>query len=104
MVTVTLTVGSDAAATNTTEKTYVKVVPIVITGAASDMVTSDTKFVEVSYHLVDGEKDLGEDLKAFVSVAEAPTGETTAQVQFASIEGLVIDSITPSTITIYSVN
>lgn len=104
MVTVTLAVGSDAAATNTTEKTYVKVVPIVITGAASDMVTSDTKFVEVSYHLVDGEKDLGEDLKAFVSVAEAPTGETTAQVQFASIEGLVIDSITPSTITIYSVN
>ena len=104
MVTVTLNAAASTTNTQASTSSFVKVVPIVITGSAASEVTSDTAFVDVTYHMEEGYKDAGEELAAFVSVAEVPSEATTAQVQFASIEGLVIDSVTPSTITIYSAN
>lgn len=51
-----------------------------------------------------GYADAGDNLTAFVQVDEAPESSITVDVQFGVIEGLVIDSVTPSTITLNLMN
>lgn len=102
-VTVTVSV-SEQAENNVDGKVYTKVVPIAITGAAADSVTASDLLAEVTYHMQPGYADAGDNLTAFVLVNEAPEGSITVDVQFGVIEGLVIDSVTPSTITLNSMN
>lgn len=102
-VTVTVNV-SEQAENNVDGKVYTKVVPIAITGAAADSVTASDLLAEVTYHMQPGYADAGDNLTAFVLVNEAPEGSITVDVQFGVIEGLVIDSVTPSTITLNSMN
>lgn len=102
---VTVTVNVSEQAENTVDgKVYTKVVPIAITGAAADSVTASDLLAEVTYHMQPGYADAGDNLTAFVLVNEAPEGSITVDVQFGVIEGLVIDSVTPSTITLDSMN
>lgn len=101
-VTVTVTV-SEQADTDIDGKVYTKVVPIVITGAAAESVTASDLLAEVTYHMQPGYADAGDNLTAFVQVNEPPDGSIMAEVQFGVIEGLVIDSVTPNTITLNSI-
>lgn len=102
-VTVTVNV-SEQAEDDVDGKVYTKVVPIAITGAAADRVTASDLLVEVTYHMQPGYADAGDNLTAFVQVDEAPESSITVDVQFGVIEGLVIDSVTPSTITLNLMN
>lgn len=102
---VTVTVNVSAQAENDVDgKVYTKVVPIAITGAAADRVTASDLLAEVTYHMQPGYADAGDNLTAFVQVDEAPESSITVDVQFGVIEGLVIDSVTPSTITLNLMN
>ena len=102
---VTVTVNVSAQAENDVDgKVYTKVVPIAITGAAADRVTASDLLAEVTYHMQPGYADTGDNLTAFVQVDEAPESSITVDVQFGVIEGLVIDSVTPSTITLNLMN
>ena len=102
---VTVTVNVSAQAENNVDgKVYTKVVPIAITGAAADRVTASDLLAEVTYHMQPGYADAGDNLTAFVQVDEAPESSITVDVQFGVIEGLVIDSVTPSTITLNLMN
>lgn len=102
---VTVTVNVSAQAENDVDgKVYTKVVPIAITGAAADRVTASDLLAEVTYHMQPGYADAGDNLTAFVQVNEAPESSITVDVQFGVIEGLVIDSVTPSTITLNLMN
>ena len=102
-VTVTVNV-SEQAEDDVDGKVYTKVVPIAITGAAADRVTASDLLAEVTYHMQPGYADTGDNLTAFVQVDEAPESSITVDVQFGVIEGLVIDSVTPSTITLNLMN
>lgn len=102
-VTVTVNV-SEQAEDDVDGKVYTKVVPIAITGAAADRVTASDLLAEVTYHMQPGYADAGDNLTAFVQVDEAPESSITVDVQFGVIEGLVIDSVTPSTITLNLMN
>lgn len=102
-VTVTVNV-SEQAEDDVDVKVYTKVVPIAITGAAADRVTASDLLAEVTYHMQPGYADTGDNLTAFVQVDEAPESSITVDVQFGVIEGLVIDSVTPSTITLNLMN
>ncbi len=102
-VTVTVNV-SEQAEDDVDGKVYTKVVPIAITGAAVDRVTASDLLAEVTYHMQPGYADAGDNLTAFVQVDEAPESSITVDVQFGVIEGLVIDSVTPSTITLNLMN
>lgn len=102
-VTVTVNV-SEQAEDDVDVKVYTKVVPIAITGAAADRVTASDLLAEVTYHMQPGYADAGDNLTAFVQVDEAPESSITVDVQFGVIEGLVIDSVTPSTITLNLMN
>lgn len=102
-VTVTVNV-SEQAENDVDGKVYTKVVPIAITGAAADRVTASDLLAEVTYHMQPGYADAGDNLTAFVQVDEAPESSITVDVQFGVIEGLVIDSVTPSTITLNLMN
>lgn len=102
-VTVTVNV-SEQAEDDVDGKVYTKVVPIAITGAAADRVTASDLLAEVTYHMQPGYADTGDNLTAFVQVDEAPESNITVDVQFGVIEGLVIDSVTPSTITLNLMN
>lgn len=102
-VTVTVNV-SEQAEDDVDGKVYTKVVPIAITGAAADRVTASDLVAEVTYHMQPGYADAGDNLTAFVQVDEAPESSITVDVQFGVIEGLVIDSVTPSTITLNLMN
>lgn len=102
---VTVTVNVSAQAEDDVDgKVYTKVVPIAITGAAADRVTASDLLAEVTYHMQPGYADAGDNLTAFVQVDEAPESSITVDVQFGVIEGLVIDSVTPSTITLNLMN
>lgn len=102
---VTVTVNVSTQADNDIEgKVYTKVVPIAITGAAAENVSASNLLAEVTYHMKPGYADAGDNLTAFVQVNEAPDGSMTAEVQFGVVEGLVIDTVTPSTITLNSNN
>lgn len=102
---VTVTVNVSAQAENDVDgKVYTKVVPIAITGAAADRVTASDLLAEVTYHMQPGYADAGDNLTAFVQVDEATESSITVDVQFGVIEGLVIDSVTPSTITLNLMN
>lgn len=102
---VTVTVNVSTQADNDIEgKVYTKVVPIAITGSAAESVSASSLLAEVTYHMKPGYADAGDNLTAFVQVNEAPDGSMTAEVQFGVVEGLVIDSVTPSTITLNSNN
>ena len=102
---VTVTVNVSAQAENDVDgKVYTKVVPIAITGAAADRVTASDLLAEVTYHMQPGYADAGDNLTAFVQVDEVPESSITVDVQFGVIEGLVIDSVTPSTITLNLMN
>lgn len=102
---VTVTVNVSVQAENDVDgKVYTKVVPIAITGAAADRVTASDLLAEVTYHMQPGYADAGDNLTAFVQVDEAPESSITVDVQFGVIEGLVIDSVTPSTITLNLMN
>lgn len=102
-VTVTVNV-SEQAEDDVDGKVYTKVVPIAITGAAADRVTASDLLAEVTYHMQPGYADAGDNLTAFVQVDETPESSITVDVQFGVIEGLVIDSVTPSTITLNLMN
>lgn len=102
-VTVTVNV-SEQAEDDVDGKVYTKVVPIAITGAAADRVTASDLLAEVTYHMQPGYADAGDNLTAFVQVDEVPESSITVDVQFGVIEGLVIDSVTPSTITLNLMN
>ncbi|MEE0230490.1 MAG: hypothetical protein UEJ45_08360, partial [Peptococcaceae bacterium] len=67
-------------------------------------VSASNLLAEVTYHMKPGYADAGDNLTAFVQVNEAPDGSMTAEVQFGVVEGLVIDTVTPSTITLNSNN
>ncbi|MEF2825029.1 MAG: CdaR family protein [Peptococcaceae bacterium] len=102
---VTVTVNVSAQAENDVDgKVYTKVVPIAITGAVADRVTASDLLAEVTYHMQPGYADAGDNLTAFVQVDEVPESSITVDVQFGVIEGLVIDSVTPSTITLNLMN
>lgn len=102
-VTVTVNV-SDQEDTITDGKVYTKVVPIVITGADAENVVASDMLAEVTYHMQPGYADAGDHLTAFVPVNEMFNGSVSVKLQFNVIEGLVIDSVTPNTITLNSID
>lgn len=79
----------------------VRMLPVALSGAAASSVYSDVQMVEVTYHMQPGYQDAGDALTAYVLVEQTPTGATTAQVQLSSVEGLVVDAISPDTVTLY---
>ena len=88
---------------DTIEQRYTKVIPIAVTGEAAEKVNRDVFLCEISYHMLPGYEDTGDHLNAYIQVNEAPDGTATVEVQCSSVEGLVIDSMTPKTITINSI-
>ena len=79
----------------------VRMLPVALSGAAASSVYADVQMVEVIYHMQPGYQDAGDALTAYVLVEQTPTGATTAQVQLSSVEGLVVDAISPDTVTLY---
>ena len=79
----------------------VRMLPVALSGAAASSVYADVQMVEVTYHMQPGYQDAGDALTAYVLVEQTPTGATTAQVQLSSVEGLVVDAISPDTVTLY---
>lgn len=79
----------------------VRMLPVALSGAAASSVYSDVQMVEVTYHMQPGYQDAGDALTAYVLVEQTPTGATIAQVQLSSVEGLVVDAISPDTVTLY---
>ncbi|MEE0511794.1 MAG: CdaR family protein [Peptococcaceae bacterium] len=102
-VTVTINVSSTQD-TGSSGQSYIKVVPISLSGAGASNVSIDTQMVEVSYHMESGYADAGATLNAYVYIPDAISEATTAQVQLSHVEGLVVDAITPSTVTVYPNN
>lgn len=98
-VTVTLNVSTQESGSGT--QSYVKILPVTLSGAGADSVTADVQMIEISYHMEDGYGDGGSALTAYVNVPDALTSATTAQVQLSYVEGLVVDAITPSVVTLY---
>lgn len=98
-VTVTLNVSTQESGSGT--QSYVKVLPVTLSGAGAGSVTADVQMIEISYHMEDGYGDGGSALTAYVNVPDALTSATTAQVQLSYVEGLVVDAITPSVVTLY---
>ena len=98
-VTVTLNVSSQDNGSN--EQSYVKVLPVTLSGNGAGSVTTDVQMVEISYHMEKGYEDGGAALTAYINVPDALTSVTTAQIQLSYVEGLVVDSITPSVVTLY---
>lgn len=85
------------------EQRYTKVIPIAVTGNAAEEISRDVFLSEVSYHMLPGYEDAGDHLNAYIQVNEAPNGVAEVEVQYSSVEGLVIDSMSPKTITINSI-
>lgn len=79
----------------------VRMLPVALSGAAASNVYADVQMVEVTYHMQPGYQDAGDALTAYVLVEQTPTGATTAQVQLSSVEGLIVDAISPDTVTLY---
>ncbi len=98
-VTVTLNVSSSED-TESSGQSYIKVVPVTLSGAGANNVSIDTQMVEISYHMEKGYADAGSSLNAYVYIPDALSAATTAQVQVSNVDGLVVDSITPSTVTV----
>ena len=101
-VTVTLNVSSQDNGSN--EQSYVKVLPVTLSGNGAGSVTTDVQMVEISYHMENGYEDGGAALTAYINVPDTLTSVTTAQIQLSYVEGLVVDSITPSVVTLYPNN
>lgn len=100
-VSVTISVSNTSiSASDDSGASYTRILPIAVTGDASGAVQTDTQLVMVTYHMEDGYQDAGDELSAFVSVDSAPEAPTMVQVQFSKVEGLVIDSGVPSTVTV----
>ena len=78
-----------------------KMVPVSISGAAAGSVYTDVQMVEVSYHMQPGYEDAGNALSAYILVDQIPSGAQTVQVQLSYVDGLVVDAVTPQTVTIY---
>lgn len=97
-VSVTLSVTTAADDDNASG---VRMLPVALSGAAASSVYADVQMVEVTYHMQPGYQDAGDALTAYVLVEQTPTGATTAQVQLSSVEGLVVDAISPDTVTLY---
>lgn len=97
-VSVTLSVTTAADDDNASG---VRMLPVALSGAAASSVYADVQMVEVTYHMQPGYQDAGDALTAYVLVEQTPTGATTAQVQLPSVEGLVVDAISPDTVTLY---
>lgn len=97
-VSVTLSVTTAADDDNASG---VRMLPVALSGAAASNVYADVQMVEVTYHMQPGYQDAGDALTAYVLVEQTPTGATTAQVQLSSVEGLVVDAISPDTVTLY---
>lgn len=97
-VSVTLSVTTAADDDNASG---VRMLPVALSGAAASSVYADVQMVEVIYHMQPGYQDAGDALTAYVLVEQTPTGATTAQVQLSSVEGLVVDAISPDTVTLY---
>ena len=97
-VSVTLSVTT---ATDDDNASGVRMLPVALSGAAASSVYADVQMVEVTYHMQPGYQDAGDALTAYVLVEQTPTGATTAQVQLSSVEGLVVDAISPDTVTLY---
>lgn len=97
-VSVTLSVTT---ATDDDNARGVRMLPVALSGAAASNVYADVQMVEVTYHMQPGYQDAGDALTAYVLVEQTPTGATTAQVQLSSVEGLVVDAISPDTVTLY---
>ena len=51
-----------------------------------------------------GYADAGSSLNAYVNIPDTLSAATTVQVQVSNVDGLVVDSITPSTVTVYPNN
>lgn len=102
-VTVTLNVSSTED-TESSGQSYIKVVPVSLSGAGANNVSVDTQMVEISYHMENGYADAGSSLNAYVNIPDTLSAATTAQVQVSNVDGLVVDSITPSTVTVYPNN
>lgn len=98
-VTVTINVSSQNE-DNVDGEVYTKVIPIAITGNGAERVTASTLLTEVTYHMQPGYADAGDNLTAFVLVDEDFSGSMSVDVQFGVVEGLVIDHVSPSTITL----
>jgi len=97
-VSVTLSVTTAADDDNASG---VRMLPVALSGAAASSVYADVQMVEVTYHMQPGYQDAGDALTAYVLVEQTPTGATIAQVQLSSVEGLVVDAISPDTVTLY---
>ena len=97
-VSVTLSVTTAADDDNASG---VRMLPVALSGAAASSVYADVQMVEVTYHMQPGYQDAGDALTAYVLVEQTPTGATTAQVQLSRVEGLVVDAISPDTVTLY---
>lgn len=97
-VSVTLSVTTAADDDNASG---VRMLPVALSGAAASSVYADVQMVEVTYHMQPGYQDAGDALTAYVLVEQTSTGATTAQVQLSSVEGLVVDAISPDTVTLY---
>lgn len=81
-------------------QTGARMLPLVVSGQGAASVSVDTQMVEVTYHMLPGYEDAGDSLSVFINVGSVPQSVTTAAVQVNNVEGLVIDSISPSTVTL----
>lgn len=101
-VTVRLTVSKQSK--DTTTKVLSKIVPLVLDGHAASSLQAQETMVQVTYHMEDGYRDAGDKLGAFVIVDELPEISTNEPIQLTSVEGLVVDSISPDTVNLIRVS
>lgn len=99
-VTVTVNISPAQTDEDTSGQSSARMLPVAVSGQGASGVTLDTQIVEVSYHMLPGYSDAGDSLSAYVVVDAVPSAATTAQVQVNAAEGMVIDSISPSTVTL----
>lgn len=97
-VTVTLNVS---AVNENSDQSYVKMLPLSLSGAGASTAGTDTQMVEVTYHMEAGYEDAGNGLSAYVEVPDDLQAATTLEVQLSYVEGLVVDGITPTSVTVY---
>lgn len=97
-VTVTLTVSETENNNNGQQMTTT--VPVSLAGAAAGTVSADVQSVEVTYHMADGYSADGASISATVLVSAAPGAAMTAQVQVVGSAGVIIDGVSPTTVTL----
>lgn len=94
-VTVTINVSQTQEETSGT-----MTLPLSIVGPGADMVNAAVSSVEVSYHMLAGYADAGNALTASIYVPEGLTEAQSFEVEISEVAGLVVDAVTPASVTV----